>query len=145
MAGSPNLNTRGPRGGIIQGINVTPLVDILLVLLVIFMVTAQFTSPQAIPLNLPQSSESDTMQMVFSVTVPEDGPLQVDGETVAAGDLPELAKKALEDDPKLRAVIQADGDVPHRRVISVMDALREGGLSRVAFTTTPSPDSPEEG
>lgn len=137
MAGT---GPQGPntRGRVISGINVTPLVDIMLVLLVIFMVTATFASPSAIPLDLPEANESESQQTVFSVELPDDGPVSVDGESVEADELQTLAEEALDDDPELRAVIQADGDVSHRRVMTVMDELRAGGLTRVAFGTQPA-------
>lgn len=125
----------GPNGGgnMIEGINVTPLVDIMLVLLIIVMVTAQFRSSSAVPMDLPQASESEEVQTVFAVTVPADRELQVDGETVERSALEERAAAALDETPDLRAVIQADGEVSHRRVMDVMDELRAAGLTKVAF------------
>jgi biopolymer transport protein ExbD len=125
----------GPNGGgnMIEGINVTPLVDIMLVLLIIVMVTAQFTSSSAVPMDLPQASESEEVQTVFAVTVPADGELQVDGEAIERSALEGRASAALDETPDLRAVIQADGAVPHRRVMDVMDELRAAGLTKVAF------------
>lgn len=144
MAGT---GPKGPNSGgrMISGINVTPLVDIVLVLLIIFLVTAKFTSQTAIPLDLPQSSESEKLQTIFSVEVPAEGPVHVDGESVGLQNVQEMAASSLEDDPKLRAVIQADGDVPHRRVMKVMDELRAGGLTRVAFGTEPKPSPSDDG
>jgi len=136
MAGGTN----GPGYGadaMIDGINVTPLVDIMLVLLIIVMVAAQFTSSSAVPLDLPQASESDEVQTVFSVTIPGGDKLMVDGRPVGREALEARARRALEEKPDLRAVIHADGDVSHRRVMDVMDALRAAGLVRVAFATAP--------
>ena len=128
--------------GIIAGINVTPLVDITLVLLIIFIVTAKIIVTPAVPLELPRASQSEELQVVFSVIVPASGPTLVDG--VAANDdqlLTRLAKEALIKDPDVRAVINADGAVPHRRVIHTLDLLKSAGIARVAFGALP----PEEG
>lgn len=143
MAGT---GPKGPhsRGRHISGINVTPLVDIMLVLLVIFMVTAQFASPTAIPLDLPKANESEEQQTVLSIELPEDGSVHVNGEAAEAEQLEGLARKELDEDPELRAVIQADGDVSHRRVMRVMDELRAGGLTRVAFGTQPDGDEADK-
>jgi biopolymer transport protein TolR len=122
-------------GGIIEGINVTPLVDITLVLLIIFIVTAKMVVAPSVPLDLPQASQGEEVQSIFAVTIPKGGQLLVDGETIVDTTLGERAKKALLKDKELRAVIQADGDVPHRRVIEVLDRLKEVGLTRVAFGT----------
>ena len=122
-------------GGIIEGINVTPLVDITLVLLIIFIVTAKMVVTPSVPLDLPQASHGEEVQTIFAVTIPKSGELLVDGRAIADSALLAEAKGALGRDKELRAVIQADGDVPHRRVIDVLDRLKEAGLTRVAFGT----------
>lgn len=131
-------------GGLIEGINVTPLVDIMLVLLVIFMVTARMVDTPAVPLDLPQASQSEDVQTVFAVSIAADGQVRVDGQPVDAAALGNTARRALAKDAELRAVIQADGAVPHRRVIAVLDQLKEAGLTRVAFgTVRPEPVPPD--
>ena len=121
-------------GGIISGINVTPLVDVMLVLLVIFIVTAKLIVMPAVPLDLPHAAHGGETQVVFSVTLPRTGPMLADGHEIAGdGALSTLARQALDRSPDLRAVIQADGSVPHRRVVHVLDLLRGSGVTRVAF------------
>lgn len=121
------------RGGIIQGINVTPLVDIVLVLLIIFIVTAKIVVTPAVPLDLPKASQSKELQTILSVVVPAEGSLLVDGEPLADAALRERARGALARDPEVRAVIQADRNVKHGRVIELLDSLQAAGLTRVAF------------
>ena len=121
------------RGGIIEGINVTPLVDIALVLLIIFIVTAKFVVAPAVPMDLPEASQAEEIQTIFSVAVKPDGALVVDGVPCEDELLPTKAREALDRDAELRAVIQADGSVPHRRVIQVLDQLKVAGVDRVAF------------
>src|ERR1700704_1034550 len=112
MASTPqNMN------GIIPGINVTPLVDVMLVLLVIFIVTAKIIVTPAVPLDLPRASSSEEVQVVYSVIVPASAPARVNGQPVADdAALSATARAALAQHPDLRAVINADGAVPHRRV-----------------------------
>jgi|SRR5215217_3766151 len=124
-----------PRGGLIEGINVTPLVDIMLVLLIIFMVTARLVDSPAVPLDLPKASQSEDVQTVFAVSITAAGQLLVNGEGITEAALRDSARQALVKDPELRAVIQADGAVPHRQVIAVLDQLKEAGLTKVAFGT----------
>lgn len=124
---------RSRRSGSIEGINVTPLVDVVLVLLVVFIVTAKMVVQPAVPLDLPAAKQGEELQTIFAVSMPKDGGLWIDGEAVADEVLLERAKAALASNPELRAVIQADGDVPHRRVIGVLDRLKEAGIVRVAF------------
>jgi biopolymer transport protein ExbD len=128
--------------GLISGINVTPLVDVMLVLLVIFIVTAKIIVTPAVPLDLPHAAHGEEVQVVLSVIVPVRGPMLVDGSALSNDDgLTEKARAAAARDPELRAVIQADGDVPHRRVIQVLDALKGAGITRVAFGALPVEDT----
>jgi biopolymer transport protein TolR len=126
-------------GGIIAGINVTPLVDVTLVLLVVFIVTAKMIVTPAVPLELPRASQSEPVQVVFSVAVPATGPTLVNGLPAASDhDLVRLARAALAGAPDLRAVIDADGAVPHRRVIHTLDLIRRAGITRIAFGALPA-------
>ena len=131
--------------GIISGINVTPLVDITLVLLIIFMVTAKIVAAPAVPLDLPRASEGRDVQVVFSILLPADGAVFVNGTPVAGLQaLKDRARAALEESPDLRAVIQADGSVEHRRVIAALDAIKSAGVTRIAFGTLPLPEGEVE-
>ena len=124
--------------GIISGINVTPLVDVMLVLLVIFIVTAKIIVTPAVPLDLPQAAHGEEVQVVLSVILPVRGPMLVNGAALPNDEaLEDKARAAMASDRDLRAVIQADGDVPHRRVIHVLDLLKGAGLTRVAFGALP--------
>jgi len=125
--------------GIISGINVTPLVDITLVLLIIFIVTAKIIVTPAVPLDLPVASKTEEVQVIFSVIVPEHGPSLVNGQVVADdAALGARAREAVARDADLRAVIQADGGVTHRRVVAVLDQLRNAGVAHIAFGAQPA-------
>lgn len=126
-------------GGPIVGINVTPLVDITLVLLIIFIVTARIVASPALPMDLPVASTSETVQIVFSVVLPESGALSVNGEPATDGDLVRRAREELGRNAELRAVVSASGNVPHRQVVHVLDLLRSAGVSRIAFGTLEDP------
>lgn len=141
MAGGTNA-----RRGIIAGINVTPLVDVTLVLLIIFIVTAKIVVAPAVPLDLPRASQGQDVQVIFSVLLPSDGSLLVDGTPVASRDVLEgRARAALGENTDLRAVIQADGAVPHREVVSVLDTLKRAGVTRIAFGALPDATRVVEG
>ena len=127
-----------PTEGVIEGINVTPLVDVMLVLLVIFIVTAKIIVTPAVTLDLPHAAHGEEVQVILSVIVPLRGPVLVNGAPLPNDDaLADRARAAAAGDPELRAVIQADGDVPHRRVIRVLDELKGAGITRVAFGALP--------
>jgi biopolymer transport protein ExbD len=133
MAGASQEN-----GSAIVGINVTPLVDIVLVLLIVLIVTARIVVAPAVPLDLPKAATSEQLQVVLSVIVPVSGPLLVNGAAVPDDDgLLARARDALTKDPDVRAVINADGATVHRRVIHALDLLRQAGIARIAFGAVP--------
>jgi biopolymer transport protein ExbD len=124
--------------GLIAGINVTPLVDVTLVLLIIFMVTAKIIVSQGMPMDLPKSASGEALQTVFSVELTADGKTRIDSEAVADDEaLVPLAKKAKTKNKELRAVIRADKKVEHGRVIHVLDLLRRSGVAKIAFAVSP--------
>jgi biopolymer transport protein ExbD len=125
-------------GSAIVGINVTPLVDIVLVLLIVLIVTARIVVAPAVPLDLPKAATSEQLQVVLSVIVPVSGPFLVNGAAVPDDDgLLARARGALSKDPDVRAVINADGATVHRRVIHALDLLRQAGIARIAFGAVP--------
>ena len=129
--------------GLISGINVTPLVDVMLVLLIIFMVTARIIVSQGMPMDLPKAATGETVQTVFSVELTADGKTVVDSAPVANDDaIVGLAKRAKEKNKDLRAVIRADSKVEHGRVIHVLDLLNRTGVSKIAFAVAPTTDKP---
>lgn len=125
--------------GIISGINVTPLVDVTLVLLVVFMVTAKIIVSQGMPMDLPKAASGEEVQNVFSVELTMDGKTRVDSLTVAGDDsISELAKQAKAKNKEIRAVIRADKKVEHGRVIRVLDLLKQAGVAKIAFAVAPT-------
>jgi len=128
--------------GLITAINVTPLVDVVLVLLIIFMVTARIIHAQGMPMDLPKAASGEAIQTIFSVELGADGTTMVDSERVAKDDaISPLAIAARGKNPDLRAVIRADSKVEHGRVIHVLDLLKRAGIGKIAFATTPSTEA----
>lgn len=128
--------------GMISGINVTPLVDVTLVLLVIFMVTARIINAQGMPMDLPKAASGEEIQTIFSVELSIDGSAHVDSKPVKDDEaIGALAKSAHQKNPELRAVIRADRKVEHGRVIHVLDLLKRAGVSKIAFAVTPTTES----
>lgn len=123
----------------ITGINVTPLVDITLVLLIIFMVTAKLIVNKSVPLDLPKAATGSDIQTVFSVVLAADGTTQVDSNRVPNDDaILGLARSAHDKNNDLRAVIKADAAVPHGRVIHVLDLLKQAQVGKIAFGVQPT-------
>jgi biopolymer transport protein ExbD len=140
MAASSN---QGDDDGMVSGINVTPLVDITLVLLIIFMVTAKLIVSQSLPLDLPKAANGQEIQLIFGLELHANGDTVVDGKKVPNDDaIFPLAKEAQAKNPELRAVIRADTSVQHGRVIRALDLLKQAGVSKIAFGVTPVPAEP---
>jgi biopolymer transport protein ExbD len=119
---------------ILASINVTPLVDITLVLLIIFMVTAKIIAQQGLPMDLPKAASAGVTQTVFTVSVDKDGHVFANARKVASdAELRDEAKAALRANVEMRTVIQADGAASHASVLHVMDELRESGITKIAF------------
>jgi len=129
-------------GGLIAGINVTPLVDVTLVLLIIFMVTAKIIVSQGMPMDLPKAASGEALQTIFSVELSADGRVRVDSEAIANDEaIGPLAKDAFHKNKELRAVIRADKKVEHGRVIHVLDLLKRAGIAKIAFAVSPQRDA----
>jgi biopolymer transport protein ExbD len=129
--------------GLISGINVTPLVDITLVLLIIFMVTAKIIVSQSLPLDLPKAAAGQDVQLVFGLELHANGDTVIDGKKVESDEsILGLAKESQLKNPDLRAVIRADTTVQHGRVIRALDLLKQAGVSKIAFGVTPVAPEP---
>src|ERR1041384_8272854 len=116
MAASSSIRSDEP----ITGINVTPLVDVVLVLLVVLMVTASYIASRAIPVDLPKGATGEAIQIPLAVTVDRDGNLFLDAVPTNRDDLRSKIRTARAQTKDLRAVIAADGAVSHREVVKVI-------------------------
>jgi biopolymer transport protein TolR len=122
-----------PEEEVITGINVTPLVDITLVLLIIFMVTARFISEPSIGVNLPKTSEKSAGQAsennVF-LTIDEKREIFLNNKQVQEGQLASQIQKLLREKPNMNLVLRADKNVPHGYVIEILDQVRSEGVTQ---------------
>jgi biopolymer transport protein TolR len=128
MAGSAQQDD-----GEITGINVTPLVDIMLVLLIIFMVTATYIVKEAIEIDLPKAAAGgETTAKTLAIVITKDGKSYLDGvETTEAA----LVKKIGETEKKedLQALISADREAMHGAVVRMLDVLKQQGVTKFAI------------
>lgn len=122
-----------PEEDAITGINVTPLVDITLVLLIIFMVTARFIAEPSIGVNLPKTSEKGGGQAsennVF-LTIDEKHEIFLNNRKVTAADLPGQIQQLLKEKPNMNLVLRADKNVSHGEVIQILDEVRSQGVTQ---------------
>jgi biopolymer transport protein ExbD len=122
---------------IITGINVTPLVDITLVLLVVLMVTASYVVSRSIPMELPKGATGETTPTTLAVSIDKDGKTFLDAEAITEPALRARIKQAHDADPETRAVIAADGRVSHANVVHVIDLLRRENVTKFAINVDP--------
>lgn len=123
-----------PDEDMISGINVTPLVDVVLVLLIIFMITAPVIYQSAIKVQLPKAKTGEEAQKSpLSFTITKQGDLMWDGQRTDWQVLNDKLKTMGTQAGQETAVISADEATPHGTVIRLMDMLREAGLTRFAL------------
>ncbi len=128
---------------IVASIYVTPLVDIVLVLLVVFMVTAKLIAQQGVPMELPKAASAGATQAVLTVSLDERGQVFADGRKLSSdAELRAIATRASSKNPELRTVLQAAGSASHSSVLHVLDELRQSGVTRIAFAAEPIAPEP---
>jgi biopolymer transport protein ExbD len=122
----------------ITGINVTPLVDIMLVLLIIFMVTASYIVKPSIEVELPKAaSGGDTLDTTLSLVLAKDGSLFLNGEATTREAIAARCKEVAAKDPKAQAIIAADNAALHGQVVSLIDLIRVNGVLKFAINIQP--------
>ncbi len=118
----------------ITGINVTPLVDITLVLLIIFMVTATYVVKDGIEVDLPRAASGGEMVApTLAFALDRDGKLFLDGAPATPESARAAVRAALGKSPEARALISADRAVSHGRVVELIDLVKREGLNRFAI------------
>lgn len=121
---------------VISGINVTPLVDVVLVLLIIFMITAPALYQSAIKVQLPKAKSGEELaqkKAPYQFTITQSGDLMWDKEKVDWNGLNQRLTALGAQAGDQTAVISADEQVPHGTVIKLMDSLRSAGLTKFAL------------
>ena len=120
---------------ILSEINVVPLVDIILVVLIIFMVTAPMIMRPSINVNLPKAATGDaSVPSKLNITIANDGRLNLDGKFVEENDIQSAAVAEVQKNPDIQAIISADKDVPHGKVVGVLDLVKAAGVKKFAIS-----------
>jgi biopolymer transport protein ExbD len=118
----------------ITGINVTPMVDVVLVLLIIFMVTATYIVREAIEVDLPRAANAgEAVGTTLAVVLTRDGAIYLDGVPRTEAELAARARQAVAKDRDTRALISADRAAQHGAVVRVIDVVKGQGVSRFAI------------
>jgi len=118
----------------IAEINVVPLVDIVLVILIIFMVSAPIFIKPSLNINLPQAaSGKENKPSNLNITISADGKIDFNGEIVTKEQLIERIRMDVKKNPEVHAVIAADKSVPHGTVVEILDGLQSQGVKKFAI------------
>lgn len=120
----------------IAEINITPFVDIILVVLIIFMVTTPMIMNPSIKIQLPKAvSGEETTKTELNISIAKSGKILVNGTVVNDKALESKTKSLLTKNPNIQAIIAADKDVNHGTVIRVIDIVKSSGVSKFAIST----------
>lgn len=119
----------GDGDDIISAINVTPLVDIMLVLLIVFMVTTTMMQYPSIPIELPRVSNkaADTPAQNLQLMIDKDGNIYVNGQKKTDGEADSILKAEVRSNPKVNVVLGADGGLKYQRVMTFIDMVKAAG------------------
>ncbi len=125
---------------VLADINVTPLVDIMLVLLIIFMLTNEEVSEKMkkaqIDVDLPKAASAEMKpSKPLSIVIAKDGKLFLNGNPLSEAQLSVEAKKAAAENPGIEGILSADKRVSHGEVVRIIDQLRQADVEKVAINT----------
>lgn len=129
-------NLTGNKERMLTEINITPLTDVMLVLLVIFMVTAPLIMTESFKIKLPRAvtSNAETGRGVM-IAVAVDGRISLDGKDITEADLLESLRRAFASGSERTVVVKADGDSRHSVVVKVLDTAKLAGAERLSIAT----------
>ena len=127
------------RRGLSTDINVTPLVDIMLVLLIIFMLTAHLIAKQAIEVQLPKAAQSTAIPpTTLAVTLTREGRMYLNGAATTPDALKNTVRESIAKDAKTQVIIAGDKNVSHGRVVWVLDLVKTLGVTSFAIQIDPA-------
>ena len=133
MAGDISSGS-GEEMGPISAINVTPFVDVVLVLLVIFMVTAPALMKDAIGLHLPKAASADAKAInPLGIAITKQGQILINGQLADPSNVTTQVRAALQANPDVQALISADMDARHGDVVRAIDLVKSAGLTHFAI------------
>jgi biopolymer transport protein ExbD len=131
------------RNRVMSEINITPLTDVMMVLLVIFMVTTPLIMKANIDINLPKAhvqkkAETEHIQ----ITLDQKGVLYLDGQKIIREQLPALLAKKMTGHPDPSVTVSADAKVPYGEAVQLLDVARQAGAKKLVLAAEPLPAQP---
>lgn len=129
--------------GLSDEINMTPLIDIVFLLLIFFMVSTTFVESHGITVNLPKASTapSQAQSTDISINISRQGEIYYENRKILIEELPSLIKSKASDLASTLFIVRADKAAEHGQVVKVLDAAKRTGVKRIAVATAPSGSS----
>lgn len=119
----------------ISNINITPMVDVILVLLVIFMVTANFLKKESININLPKVADADpNVAESVQVALTKEGKLLFEGKDSTVENMIQNLERESKIRPNMRLTLSADEKLPYGKITETMGLIRKAGVTRIALS-----------
>ncbi len=129
------VQTKEGGDDIIDAINITPMVDVILVLLVIFMVTANFLKKESININLPKVNAADpNTSKSVQVALTKDGKILLEGNPTTEEKLFQTLQRDIKLRPNMRLTLSADEKLSYGTIMKLMGTIRKAGVTRVALS-----------
>jgi biopolymer transport protein ExbD len=130
-------DAENPDDGVVAEINITPLTDVFLVLLVIFMVTTSVVANQSKNIDLPGAEVSDNTPQGVTVEVTPDGAIAVNDVSVRVEDLRQALSTALESSRDKIVILRGDKSVLLGQAVNILDLAQQAGATGIALATKP--------
>ena len=119
----------------ISAINVVPLVDVILVVLIIFMVTAPLVLKPSIDINLPKAASGDTTPATpLNISIGRDGSIAFNGKATTLEQVTSFIAQVIKDKPDTAAILAADKSVTLEKLTEIIDVIKSAGVKKVAFS-----------
>jgi biopolymer transport protein TolR len=130
--------SQGDDNGVMSEINVTPFVDVMLVLLIIFMVTAPMMT-QGLQVDLPDADANSipTEEEQLTLSITEDGTYYINKRAIEADELADKLNAIAKANPDQAVFLKADAQVPYERVAQLMAACTQAGITKLGMITEP--------
>ena len=134
-----SISTGESHDDVLSEINVTPLVDVMLVLLIVFIVTAPLLT-NSVRVNLPKAAPTQATEQTKAITlsITPDGQIHLDKDVVALSDFEASLQAHKQDNPKLALNLNADDKVPYGTVAKVLASIERVGVERLSVLTVPA-------
>ena len=116
-------------------INLIPLIDVLLVMLIFLAATTTFTRERQLSISLPQANAEQTTVSTIEISIAQDGRYAIAGALISPSNLVARLKAQRSDQKDSALIIRADAMAPHQAVVQAMQAAREAGINKVHFAT----------